>query len=506
MNAILGLTHLLQCEITESVQAQRLKQVYASAKHLLGIIDDILDLSKIEAERLTLEESEFNLSAIIDSVYKMMAESAKAKNLLLIKEVDPRLIALPMQGDPLRIKQILINFLGNAIKFTKQGSITLCVLLLDEHDDTIEVRFAVQDTGIGIDAEHQLRIFNAFEQAQSSTTREFGGTGLGLSISKKLARMMGGDAGVVSLVGQGSTFWFTAQLKRGTALPLETLAEGSARIRSGAHILLVEDNEINQDVARGLLESVGLVVEVANHGGEALLKMRASAYDLILMDVQMPVMDGLEATQKIREMDVGKSIPILAMTANAFPEDHERCIESGMNGHVSKPVDANYLYTTLARWLPEIETAETTQALPVVESRAGAETTDTPALPETLVPAKAASASQIDTNIGLKYLGGRLPAYQRMLGKFADQHSGDAAKLKAALDAGDRAVAGRIAHSLKGLSATLGATLLSQNAGMLEQQIHNGTDTAELAENIVNLGTTLLAVCAEIQALRQIDD
>ncbi len=486
MNAILGLTHLLQREITEPTQAQRLSQVSVSAKHLLGIINDILDLSKIEADRLSLEDIEFNLYAIIDYVCSIMVEPAQAKYLLLIKEVDPHLISLPLLGDPLRIRQILINYLANAIKFTKQGGITLCALLVDERDETVELRFEVRDTGIGIDQEHQARIFDAFEQAQGSTTREFGGTGLGLSIARKLARMMGGDTGVVSTPGQGSTFWFTARLKRGIALPLETLAEGGTRIRSGAHILLVEDNEINQEVARGLLESVGLVVEVANHGGEALEKMRASAYDLILMDMQMPVMDGLEATRKIREMDTGKSIPILAMTANAFLEDRERCIASGMDGHVSKPVDANYLYATLARWLPEIETAETT---------------DSSAPPEALVPAKAPSASQIDTNVGLKYLGGNLPAYQRMLGKFADQHGGDADKLKAALDAGDCAMAERIAHSLKGLSATLGATLLSQNARTLEQQIHNGASTAELAENIASLGEKLLAVCAEIRSL-----
>jgi len=192
-------------------------------------------------------------------------------------------------------------------------------------------------------------------------------------------------------------------------------------------------------------------------------------------------------------MDKGKSIPILAMTANAFLEDRERCIESGMDGHVSKPVDADYLYATLARWLPEIETAEATEPPPMGNN--------TVALPETLVLAKATPATRIDTNVGMKYLGGNLTAYQRMLGKFADRHSGDADKLKAALDAGDRAVAERIAHSLKGLSATLGATLLSQNAGILEQQIHTGTDAAELAENIAILGEMLLAVCAEIKSL-----
>jgi CheY-like chemotaxis protein/HPt (histidine-containing phosphotransfer) domain-containing protein len=291
----------------------------------------------------------------------------------------------------------------------------------------------------------------------------------------------------VSAPGEGSTFWFTARLKHGNGTLQEETSGGIADIRSHARILVVEDNQINQEVAQELLESANLTVDIANHGGEALEKMQAGPYDLILMDMQMPVMDGLEATRRIRAMDAGKTIPILAMTANAFEEDRRRCMEAGMNGHVAKPVDPEQLYAALARWIPRGNTPPATSA-PITQTT-----------PENL--AMTSGSPHIDMAAGLKFFDGKLPSYQRMLSKFASLHAADAEKIEDALDKADRPTAERIAHSLKGISATLGAEGLRQIAYQVEHKLHDGADDAELAGDVALLGELLATVCAEIQSL-----
>ena len=362
MNAIMGMTSLAMRRASDAQQKEQLDKVLKASHHLLAVINDILDISKIEAERLTLECTNFKLAEVLSDLMNLISQNARDKGLNLRLTQPAGLSATPFMGDPVRLGQILLNLASNAIKFTPAGTVTLRCHIAEDNADNLLLRWEMQDTGIGIPAESLPRLFTAFEQADGSTTRNYGGTGLGLAISKRLVELMGGQIGVVSEPGQGSTFWFTVRLKKAAAEvavpPQETADYSSAgeallNAHAGARILLAEDEPINQEVSRELLSEAGLWVDIANDGKEAVALARKFNYDLILMDMQMPHLNGVDASREIRQDSLNPATPILAMTANTFEEDRRACFAAGMNDFIAKPVAPEELYETLLRWLGE---------------------------------------------------------------------------------------------------------------------------------------------------------
>jgi two-component system sensor histidine kinase/response regulator len=619
MNAIMGMSYLLLQTDLNARQRDYVKKTHASSQHLLGIINDILDYSKIEAGKLDVELIDFTLEQVLQNVANLIAEKATAKGLELLFDIDS---SLPqrMVGDPLRLGQILINYSNNAVKFTEKGEITISMTVREETDRDILIRGAVTDTGIGLTPEQMAKLFQSFQQADTSTTRQYGGTGLGLAITKQIAQLMGGEVGVDSVHGQGSTFWFTARLGKSQSqvvpqllrddlegkrilvvddneaarlllgrlltdlhLQVDTADSGAQaldlldraavqgrpyeavyldwqmpgmngielaeRVRQrpydkiprmvlvtgfgreevlksaedkkidnvlvkpvnasmlfdsvsrlfgqqvatlegrdlgdspraalaairGAKVLLVEDNDLNQEVATELLRSAGLVVDVADNGKIAVEKVQSASYDIVLMDMQMPVMDGVTATRIIREMPHLTSLPIVAMTANAMQADREACRAAGMDDHVAKPIEPRELFLTLLKWVKpgEAREAETGKRPGLATDAAAGGTSEDWQVPRDI--------DGLDTELGLKRVLGKVPRYQSMLEKYVAGQSGAVAELRAALAREDRETATRLAHTTRGVSGNIGASSVQQLAEALELAIKAGQSPTEVA-------------------------
>ena len=636
MNAIMGLGQLALMTDLPPKQRDYLNKIYRAAESLLGIINDILDFSKIEAGKLEMERVEFDLNDVLDNVSNLIALKASEKGLEFLIAAHPDL-ETSLIGDPLRLGQVLINLANNALKFTEQGEIIICIEERERDDERIRLAFSVRDTGIGMTEEQRGRLFQAFTQADSSTTRKYGGTGLGLTISKQLVEMMHGEIGVDSEPGVGSTFHFTAEFGRGRkakarrklvpkslralrtlvvdnnatareimrgflhafgftveeaasgeealkrviaeangdtpfhlvlmdwkmpgmdglecsrrikddyslmcppaiimvsgygrdklmkeveALELEGYitkpvtqsalfnavmrafnateagdtvpkdtprAEVAAHLR-GARLLLVEDNEINQQVASELLEKAGITVVVANHGREALELLERERFDGVLMDLQMPVMGGIEATKEIRRQPRFAELPIIAMTANAMAGDRERCLEAGMNDHVAKPIEMEELFATLNRWITAAEPA----AQPAPDSAAGEEEmVDLPTIPG------------LNIEDGVRRVGGNRALYRKLLCKFRDGQGDVVAQVKQSVDEDDFETATRIAHTLKGVAGSIGATAVQEAALRLEQALKQRA-TEELdarCDEVALLLTPLIAGLGQLDEEQQV--
>jgi CheY-like chemotaxis protein len=640
MNSIIGMSHLaLNTELTPR-QRDYVKKIQVSSRHLLSIINDILDLSKIEADKLSVENAEFEMEKVLDSVVNLIGEKTSAKGLELVFDVDKSVPAL-LIGDALRLGQILINLSNNAVKFTSHGEIDIIVRVKEQTARDVLLHFAVRDTGIGLTEEQIGRLFQRFSQADSSTTREFGGSGLGLVIARRLAELMGGEVGVESTLGKGSTFWFTAHFGKSdgahhkpalssdlqgkrvlvvddnenarqvlaellgsmsfkidqadsgaaaidavsradkenepyeivfldwrmpgmdgneaairikaltltrmphlitvTAYGREEVIKGAedagveailikpvsasvlfdsvlrvmggfddgersagaaptsafARLTTirGARVLLVEDNDLNQEVATGLLTEAGFVVDLAGNGQVALDKVRSADYDIVLMDMQMPVMDGVTATREIRKEARFKDLSIVAMTANAMKADRDRCIAVGMNDHIAKPIEPDDLWEALLKWIkPRTSSAEATPSAPSETSFESKQAAD----PDSELPV---GIEGLDVVNGVRRVLGKKRLYLSMLSRFVAGQKFTATQIRRALQDNDRETGERLAHTLKSVCGNIGAERLQQLAQRLEAAIRERESYDAVDKKIAELKLQLDMLIAQLEVI-----
>jgi signal transduction histidine kinase/FixJ family two-component response regulator len=507
MNAILGMSYLALQSGLDAQQHNYIQKVHAAAESLLGIINDILDFSKIEAGKLEIEFIAFNLADVMDSVVNVLAMKADEKSLALRLDLPPQ-VPTALVGDPSRLGQVLLNLGNNAVKFSERGEVVLSVRLVEHEAAFTRLRFEVRDAGIGISAEQQQRLFQPFTQADASTSRRYGGSGLGLAISRHLVQLMDGALAVESAPGRGSCFYFElrfrlaltepvtrpALLDAGTTAPAHALAPPSRSAQrsvarfghrdalAGARILLVEDNPINRELAADLLERAGAVVSVASNGQEALQVLGGERFDAVLMDCQMPVMDGYAATRALRQRPALRALPVIAMTANAMVGDREAAIAAGMNDHIAKPIVVDEMFGTLARWVQPTKP-------PDAHNDSARNHTHLPEL------------RSVDTHCGLANTGGNRVLYRRVLQLFADREADFVQRFRAARAAGDAEAEMRAAHDLKGVSATLGMHAVQEAATALERACLERAPDAAIDEVLHQVSLRLNVVLEELRGL-----
>lgn len=473
MNGIIGMSCMALTEDLPPKQRSYVEAIRQSAQRLLNILNEILDFSKIEAGCLTVEDVAFDLGQLVTDMVTVVAEKLAAKSLLISVDLDPS-IPRRLRSDPLRIGQIFLNFLDNAVKFTEQGGLSVRVFPISTEEKELVLRFDVQDTGIGLTPEQQQQVFEAFQQAEASTSRQYGGTGLGLAITKQLADLMGGEVGVTSAPGAGSTFWFTVRVRPDQgeeetglphlALPGHLGPDELRGILQGCRVLLVEDDPINQRVGRGLLETVGAVVDTADDGSVAIEKVQQTSYELVLMDVLMPQMDGITATRRIRALPGYDHLPIVAMTANAIKGHDAECRAAGMNDFLTKPIDPPSLYRILSRWATGLgDLGE----LGVPEEEIAREA-EIPLAP----------IEGLDLRAALRQVGGMRSLLISSLHSFMAHYASFIPQVRAAQAAGEIETATRLVHTFKGVAGTLALTSFYQQAIELEAILKSGDSGA----------------------------
>ncbi|MBL0727259.1 ATP-binding protein [Piscinibacter sp. HJYY11] len=497
LNAIIGLASLLGRTSLNHEQRDRLEKIDVAGRHLLSVVNDILDISKIEAGQLTIEEADFDLLAVLHNVCSLMGTQAESKGLLLVLRAEgaPRWV----RGDATRLRQAMLNYAGNAVKFTERGQVSLELILVAEDDEGFLVRFQVEDTGIGIEPEKLDKLFSAFEQAEATTTRRYGGSGLGLAITKRLAELMGGAVGASSQPGQGSMFWFTARVARArsqmpTPAPTDMTAGELLRSRhKGARILLAEDHPVNREIAVALLDDVGLTVDTVTNGREAVARARAGGYSLALLDMQMPLMGGVEAAKVIRALPEWGDTPILAFTANVFEDDREACRAAGMTGFIGKPVEPQALYGALLRAL-DLRGA--------VRPDEGGEAPKPAVNAEPDLAAQLRALPGVDWQYGLSLTNGDPRRFVRLLRAMVEHSMADLARLQAAVDKPDEATTIALLHFMRGAAASVGAHALAAHLEAFEAHVGAWTDRAEAERHFQNITGDLHALERALEQLK----